>query len=159
MEPGVIQIHSCSDLENLILDDRQHFARRDARQHAGDGVEQAGHWNEADDRGDEEKGGEERQKEIVRQLGREAQAVVCEDLASRPLQEFGPTEGNSERLQDHRARRDRPSPVPTVGVQAGASLAGNESADASCTKSSSAQPSRSIARPIHRRASRRSTRR
>ena len=56
---------------------------RDAREVAGDRVEQPGDGNEADDGDEKEERGEEREKEVVGQLGREAEAVVCQDLARR----------------------------------------------------------------------------
>src|SRR5258708_15812442 len=60
-------------LEDLSLDDREHFTRCDARRGRGDGA---------------------------------------------------------QRFPNHRARLERPTPVPTVGVHAGASLAGAETAGA-----------------------------
>jgi hypothetical protein len=94
--------------------------------------------------------GQQREKKTVGELRGEAEAVVGNDLARSPLQQIGPADrraqgarGIGQRIRPPRGPLDpvrdvaapRTTPVPTVGVQDGASLAGNDSADASCTRS------------------------
>ena len=145
------------DLENLILDDRQDFARRDAREHSGDGVEQAGDGNEADDRDNEQQRGKEREKEVVGQLGGEAQAVVCQELAGRsgsgaPANsgEFGRPSESSRSAVIVRVR-SRPSVSTTVRRWQGTSRRRLRAPDRPC-----ASPIAPWLWPIQRRASRRS---
>src|SRR5260221_569535 len=77
-------------------------------------------------------GNRARKKQYASWAARPRQLSARTSLAVRLVS--SPADRDFQRLVDHRARLDRPTPVPTVGVQAGASLAGNESADASCTR-------------------------
>ena len=60
---------------------------------AGDGVEQAATGMKLMSATRNSSAGKEREEEIVGQLGREAQAVVCQHLAGRPLEQLPPTRG------------------------------------------------------------------
>ena len=141
-QPAVLLV---GNLEDLILDDGEHLAGRDAGEVAGDRVEEPRDGKEADDRDEEEQRRKERQEEVVRQLRREAQAVIREDLAIRARRQLLPGDGDFQRTEHQRTRARSLRPVPTVGVQDGASLAGNDSADSSCTRSSDVKPTRSSA--------------
>ena len=72
------------DLQDLILDDRQHFAWRDAGEHAGDRV-RAGRSTgmKLMTRDEKQQRGKQREKEVARELRGEAEAVVCHDLDAR----------------------------------------------------------------------------
>src|SRR5207253_11316798 len=95
--------------------------------------------NEAGERDQEQERGEQRQEEVVGELRCERETVVREDLARGSFRQRLPAEGDLERPQHQCTPVARRTPVPTVGVHEGASLAGNESADVSCTRSFGAQ--------------------
>src|SRR5262249_12252304 len=144
------------DLHELILNQLQRLVRRDPRQRRRDLIHQVGDREEAGERDQEQQRREQREKEIVRELRGEAEAGVGEARRVSAFKEVVPGKWNPERLQHQRTRARPEKPVPTVDVNAGGSLAGNESADASCTRSSRRQPLRSQSASNRRRASDRS---
>jgi len=117
------------DLQDLVLNDREHLVGRDLGERRGNRVEQPGDRDEADNRDEKEQRREERQEKIVGQLRSETEAVVDQDLAARSLRELPPTSRAHEPTKHQLARGRGVTPVPTA-VHAGASLAGKESADA-----------------------------
>src|SRR5262249_48182191 len=121
-----------------------------------DRVEQTADRDEADEGDEKEERRKQREEEVVPELRREVQAVVRYQLAPRSHRELFPRERNTERAEHQRAPAPRRTPVPTVGVNDGASLAGNESADASCTRSARRPPARASTAPSPRRALERS---
>ena len=126
-QPAVLALR---DPEQLVLYHADHLTGRDTRQRVRNGVHQVVNRDEADDRHQEQQGGEERQEEVVGEGGSHLHAVVADHLYRGALDELNPADRDPERAKDHQgATVLRCGPV--VDVQPGASLAGNESAEAS----------------------------
>ena len=119
------------DLDDLLLNEAEHLARRDPGQGRGDRLQQILDRDEGDQREQEQERREEREEKVIGELRRQAQAVVGDDFTSGPPEDLAPSDGNAQRSEHQWFAGARRSPVPTVGVHEGASLAGNDSADAS----------------------------
>src|SRR5438105_12990350 len=152
-QPAVLLVR---DLQRLIHHELQDVVRRHARQRRVDRVQQSRDRNEADQRDEEQQRGEQGEEKIVGELRGEVQTVVRQQLVPGSHRELFPRERDAERAQHQRARAPWRTPVPTVGVNDGASLAGNESADASWTRSWRRHPPGPRTAAYQRRASDRS---
>ena len=87
----------------LIANDGGDFRRSDAGELPGEPAGQIGHRKETDQCEHEEQGRKQSEKEVIRELCRQADAVVILRLARRPLQQFGPGERNLKVRQHSRS--------------------------------------------------------
>ena len=94
--PAVVVVR---DLQHLILNENQHFRRRDARERGGDRAEETFDRKKADQRHEEEERGKQREEEIERELRGEAQAVVRDHFAGGALDDRRPGNGHAEALR------------------------------------------------------------
>jgi hypothetical protein len=86
----------------LITNDGGDFGRSDAAKVLDEPVGQIGDWKETDQCQHEEQGGKEGEKKVVRELCRQAGAVVTLGLARRSPQQCGPGERNLKVRQHSR---------------------------------------------------------
>jgi hypothetical protein len=96
----------------LFLENTEHICGRDRSQRPDDIIHEVGQRKEAGEREHEQHGRKERKKEVVRELSRQAEAVVATRFFRRALEEFAPAQGDVE-CREHRAYRVQP--LPGVG--------------------------------------------
>lgn len=123
-------ILSARNLQHLILDDGESLARGDASQGRRNRVEQIGDWDETDEGDHKEERREQREKKVVRELrGKARQLSATTSAKVRFARSFHPMGMRSPCSIQYVAGLRRP--VPVVGVNDGASLAGKDASDAS----------------------------
>jgi hypothetical protein len=130
------------DLRQLIRDDRERLGRDHPAKRREQIVDEGVIRKVARDANQHQEGREEREEEVVRELRRHPETVVLEErLVERAPQNLRPRQRH---FRGARAGRPRQcarvgvpaGPVlPVLGVHEGASLAGKDSSDASCTVS------------------------
>ena len=100
-----------------FFEEPEHIRRRDRAQRPDHIVNEIGERKEARERQNEQHRGKQGKKEVIRELGREARAIVIAYFLDPALQEVAPAQGDvdavnmsARRVQPHchRARRDLP---------------------------------------------------
>ena len=80
------------DLPDLVLDDRDDVGRHDPAERRDDAIQEVLERKEAGQRDADQDGGEEGEEEVVRELGREPEAIVGHELLDRARDELAPGE-------------------------------------------------------------------